>query len=61
MWFLNSFVKSGEIRPSLSYKIIPEQREEIIQLNKPFPTCCEPRYEFEARCTAFRVKISLFA
>ena len=33
MGFLTSFVKNGEIRPSLSYKIILEQREERIQLN----------------------------
>ena len=33
MGFLTSFVKNSEIRPSLSYKIILEQREERIQLN----------------------------
>ena len=27
------FVKNGETRPSLSYKIIPEQQEERHQLN----------------------------
>ena len=26
--------------------------------NRPFPSCCEPRYESEARCTAFHMKIS---
>ena len=25
---------------------------------RPFPSCCEPRYESEARCTAFPMKIS---
>ena len=30
---LTSFVKNGEIRPSLSYKIILAQREERNQLN----------------------------
>ena len=29
MGFLTSFVKNGEIRPSVSYKIILEQKEEI--------------------------------
>ena len=33
MGFLTSFVKNGEIRPSLYYKIILEQREERNQLN----------------------------
>ena len=28
MGFLTSFVKNGEIRPSLCYKIVLEQREE---------------------------------
>ena len=28
MGFLTSFVKNGEIRPSVSYKIILEQKEE---------------------------------
>ena len=32
MGFLTSFVKNGEIRPSLCYKIILEQREERNQL-----------------------------
>ena len=32
-WFLTSFVKNGEIRPSPSHKIILEQREERNQLN----------------------------
>ena len=31
--FLTSFVENGEIRPSLSYKIILEQGEERNQLN----------------------------
>ena len=33
MRFFTSFVKSGEIRPSVSYKIIIEQKEERDQLN----------------------------
>ena len=33
MGLLTSFVKHGETRPSLSYKIILEQREERNQLN----------------------------
>ena len=33
MGFLTSFVKNGEIRPSVSYKIILEQKEERNQLN----------------------------
>ena len=33
MGFLVSFVKNDEMRPSLSYKIIIEQREERDQLN----------------------------
>ena len=33
MGFLTSFVKNGEIRPSLSFKIILEQREEGNKLN----------------------------
>ena len=33
MGFLTSFVKNGEIRPSVSYKIIQEQKEERNQLN----------------------------
>ena len=33
MGFLISFVKNGEIRPSVSYKIILEQKEERNQLN----------------------------
>ena len=33
MGFLTPFVKNGEIRPSLSYKIILEQREERNQLD----------------------------
>ena len=33
MEFLTSFVKNGEIRPSLSYKRILEKREERNQLN----------------------------
>ena len=33
MGVLISFVKNGEMRPSLSYKIILELREEINQLN----------------------------
>ena len=33
MGFLTSFVKNGEIRSSLRYKIILEQREERNQLN----------------------------
>ena len=33
MGFLTSFVKNGEIRPSLCYKIILEQQEERNQLN----------------------------
>ena len=32
-WFLTSFVKNGEIRPSPSHKIIIEQREERNELN----------------------------
>ena len=28
MGLLTSFIKNGEIRPSLSYKIIPKQQEE---------------------------------
>ena len=26
--------------------------------NRPFPSCCEPHYESEAKCKAFHVKIS---
>ena len=33
MEFLTSFVKIGEIRPSVSYKIILEQKEEENQFN----------------------------
>ena len=33
MGFLNTFVKSGEIRPSRGYKIILEEREQRDQLN----------------------------
>ena len=33
MGFLTSLVKNGEIRPSHSYRIILEQREERNQLN----------------------------
>ena len=33
MRFLTSFVKNGEIRPSVSFKIILEQKEERNQLN----------------------------
>ena len=33
MEVLTSFVKNGEVRPSVSYKIIPEQQEERNQLN----------------------------
>ena len=33
MGFLTSFAKNGEIRPSHSYKIILEQREERNQVN----------------------------
>ena len=33
MGYLTSFVKNDEIRPSVSYKIILEQKEEINQLN----------------------------
>ena len=33
MGFLTRFVKNGEIRPSLSYKIIIEQQEERSQRN----------------------------
>ena len=33
MGFLTSFVKNGEIRPSVSYKIILKQKEERNQLN----------------------------
>ena len=35
MGFLTSFIKNGEIRPSVSYKIILEQKEErnSIQFN----------------------------
>ena len=33
MGFLTSFVKNGEIRPSLCYKIMLEQEEERNQLN----------------------------
>ena len=36
MGFLTSFVKNGEIIPSLSYKIIIEQREERSQLETNF-------------------------
>ena len=27
--------------------------------NGPFPSCCEPHYESEARCTAFHMKITM--
>ena len=33
MGFLTSFAKYGEIRPSVSFKIILEQKEERNQLN----------------------------
>ena len=33
MEFFTSFVKNGEIRPSVSYKIILEQKEERNQLH----------------------------
>ena len=33
MGFLTSFIKNGEIRPSVSYKIILEQKEVRNQLN----------------------------
>ena len=33
MGFLTSFVKNSEIKPSLSYKITLEKREERNQLN----------------------------
>ena len=33
MEFLTSFVTNGEIRPSVSYKIILEQKEEKNQFN----------------------------
>ena len=33
MGFLTSLVKNGEIRPSVSYKIILEQNEDRNQLN----------------------------
>ena len=36
MGFLTSFVKNGEIIPSISYKIIIEQREERSQLETNF-------------------------
>ena len=26
--------------------------------NRPFPSCCEPRYESETKCNAFHMKIS---
>ena len=25
---------------------------------RPFPSCCEPQYESEAKCEAFHMKIS---
>ena len=33
MGFLTSFVKNGEVRPLLSYKVILEQKEERNQLH----------------------------
>ena len=33
MGFFTSFVKNGEIRPSVGYKIILEQKEELNQFN----------------------------
>ena len=27
-------------------------------VNRPFPNCCQPHYESEARCKAFHMKIS---
>ena len=27
-------------------------------LNRPFPSCCEPHYESEAKCKVFIMKIS---
>ena len=29
--------------------------------NRPFPSCCGPYYESEAKCEAFHMKISLVA
>ena len=28
------------------------------ETNRPFPSCCGSRYESEAKCKAFRVKIN---
>ena len=59
MGFLTSFVKNGEVRPSLSYKIILEQQEETIQLNswKEKVVICSSAF-WEQKCENLR-KVSL--
>ena len=37
----------------LSYK-----RAREFELNRPFPSCCKPHYESEAKCKIFHMKIS---
>ena len=29
-----------------------------MKVNRPFPSCCEPQYEGEAKCKTFHMKIS---
>ena len=37
----------------------PERKQDKeLQFNRPFSSCCEPRYKREAKCRAFHMKIS---
>ena len=46
---------------SLNYwlsKFVMEVAKKSGQGNRPFPTCCEPHYESEAKCKTIHTKIS---
>ena len=46
----------------LNYLITYEISKVLLLLdvprNRPFPSCCKPQYESEAKCKAFHMKIS---
>ena len=43
--------------PTVCHEICPVSKF-LRMINRPFPSCCEPHYESEAKCKVFIMKIS---
>lgn len=63
-WYEQGNISKGLIDCSLNTTLIhlhtPNTSKIFTHLtNRPFPSCCEPHYESEAKCKTFHMKIGL--